>query len=378
MTWTGLTDLPIVDGHVHFNHLERMGDIVAIMEASPVFRVHLVCTPNPDPINHNPALIAFKTRFPDRAYISGALDYTQALADLGHMSDILAAQVRTLSAIGFDGLKMTEGKPTKRKWLPIPLDAPQYAGLWATLEELGMPVLLHVGDPEAYWDPVRCPKRAWERGWYYGDGTYPSKEALHAEVENVLERHPGLQAILAHFHFLSADLERAGRLLDAHPSVCLDLAPGSEMYNNFSRCNGHAREFFLRYADRLIYGTDTTTGAIERDGDQGVERAMDRAWAVRTFLETERAFAPPEGLERWLEPDLPAFRGVALPREVLAKIYRANMERIYGPAPAPLDQVAAVAEVRRLAAALDKRDGGTRMDNHARQALEALSLVRSC
>ena len=77
------------------------------------------------------------------------------------------------------------------------------------------------------------------------------------------------------------------------------------MYNNFSRCNGHAREFFLRYADRLIYGTDTTTGAIQRDGDRGVERALGRAWAVRSFLETERAFAPPEGLERWLEPDLP-------------------------------------------------------------------------
>jgi hypothetical protein len=118
------------------------------MEALPVLRANLVCTPNAGPINHNPALIAFKARFPDRAYVSGALDYTQVLADPEHMSDILAAQVHTLKAIGFDGLKMTEGKPTKRQWLPFPLDAPGYEGLWTALEVLDMPVVLHVGDPE--------------------------------------------------------------------------------------------------------------------------------------------------------------------------------------------------------------------------------------
>jgi predicted TIM-barrel fold metal-dependent hydrolase len=365
-------DIPIVDGHIHLNHLERIDDVVALMDAAHLYRANLVCTPNPGPINHNPALMAFKARFGERAYISGALDYSQVFANRERMPDILANQVHALRAIGFDGLKMTEGKPTKRKYIPIPLDAPEYDGLWAALEALQMPVVLHVGDPELFWDPERCPPRARERGWYYGTGDYPLKEELHAEVEHVLQRHPRLKAILAHFHFLSADLERAGRLLDRHPSVCLDLAPGSEMYNNFTRANGHARgtnaarDFFLRYQDRLIYGTDTTTGQMER--------ALGRQWAVRTFLETDRAFTPPVGLERWLEPDLPAFQGISLPRQVLAKIYRANLERLYGPAPAPLDWEAALAEIRRMAAVLDEQArepvGGQAADNHARQALQ--------
>lgn len=369
-----LADVPVVDGHIHFNHLERMDDILAIMGAAPIIRANLVCTPNPDPINHNPALIAFKARHPDRAYISGALDYTQVLADPEHMSGLLAAQVHTLKAIGFDGLKMTEGKPPKRKWLPFGLDAPGYEGLWSSLEDLDMPVVLHVGDPEAFWDAERCPGRARERGWFYGDGTFPLKEELYSEAEHVLQRHPRLKVILAHFYFLSADLERAGRFLDTHPNACFDLAPGAEMYNNFSR-NEHSRDFILRYQDRVIYGTDTTTGSIERDGDRGVGTALGRGWTVRTFLETDSVFRPPEGLLRWLEADLCGFRGLALPREVLVQIYSANLERVYGPAPAPLNHSAALAEVRRMAHLLDERAGGMAVRNHARDVLEAFSLV---
>jgi hypothetical protein len=146
------------------------------------------------------------------------------------------------------------------------------------------------------------------------------------------------------------------------------------MYNNLSRNQG-SRDFFLRYQDRLIYGTDTTTGSIEHDGDRGVEIALGRGWTVRTFLETDAEFRPPEGLLRWLEADLRGFRGLALPREVLQKIYSANLERIYGPAPAPLDHSAALTEVQRLARLLDERAGGWAARNHARDVLEAFSLV---
>ena len=93
------------------------------------------------------------------------------------------------------------------------------------------------------------------------------------------------------------------------------------------------------------------------------------------LLETDRTFPPSAGLEHWLQPGLRGWRGIALPHEALIKIYRTNLERIYGPAPAPLDLAAALAEVARLAAALDERAGGTAVDNHARQVLEAFCLA---
>jgi hypothetical protein len=222
---------------------------------------------------------------------------------------------------------------------------------------------------------VRCPPRARARGWFYGGGDYPLKEELHAEVAHVLQRHPRLKVVLAHFYFLSGDLERAGRLLDAYSGVYLDLAPGSEMLNNFTRANGHTRAFFVRHADRLIYGTDTTTGGMMRDGERAIDRALGRAWAVRTFLETELPYTPPEGLDHWLQPDLPALRGLALPQESLIKIYRTNVEHLYGPTPARLDLEAGLALVRGMVAVLDERAGGQAVPNHARQALHALTGV---
>jgi len=176
------------------------------------------------------------------------------IANLEQGLEGLAGQIDTLQAIGFDGLKLIEGKPMVRKLLGLPLDGPEYAGLWAALEERAMPVVLHLADPEEFWDADLCPDWARAQDWYYGDGTYPLKEDLYAEIDRVLQRHPRLKLILAHFYFLSADLRRAGAFLDAHPGVCFDLTPGVEMYLNFARGLDAARDFFIRYQDRLIYG----------------------------------------------------------------------------------------------------------------------------
>jgi len=82
------------------------------------------------------------------------------------------------------------------------------------------------------------------------------------------------------------------------------------------------------------------------DPSQGLDRAesLGRAWVVRQFLETDEAFTAPEGVGHWLGMDAVGFHGIALPADVLVKIYRANLERVFGPVPAPLDRDAALAE----------------------------------
>ena len=348
--YSSFADIPIVDGHVHFDDPKHMPDFVHIMDTVPLARANLVSTPNMHTVNQNPALIQFKAAYPGRVYISGGLDYVQVVADRGRMSALLAAQVRALRAIGFDGLKLIEGKPTARKRFGLPLDAPDYEGMWSTLEELGFPMVFHLGDPEDFWDPVRVPDWARQNGWFYGDGTFPTKEELYAEVDRILERHPNLKIIFAHFYFLSADLARAGRFLDAHPTVCFDLTPGSEMYNNLTRTHQASRDFFISYQDRLIYGTDTSMWAMRQGG---IERPLSYAHVVRTFLETDQVFVPPPVISSWLQPGLDGWHGIALPREILSKIYHANFERLYGPVPAPLDREAATAEMARIAAEIE-------------------------
>jgi predicted TIM-barrel fold metal-dependent hydrolase len=367
--FTRFADMSIIDGHIHFGHVKWTDDIVRLMDRVPLSRANFVSTPNMLTINQNPALIYLKARYPDRVYLSGGLDLMQVAARRGQMSDLLAAQVRTLKEIGFDGLKLIEGKPTARKRMNVPLDAPEYEGMWSALEALHMPVIYHVADPEEFWDAERVPDWARSNGWYYGDGVLPTKEALYAEVDHILARHPTLQIVFAHFYFLSADLERAARFLDAHPSVCFDLTPGSEMYNNFTRNHEASGAFFLRYQDRLVYGTDTTTRAIERNG---VDEPLSYAWVVRTFLETDAVFTPPPLIPHWLQADLDGLHGISLPRDVLAKIYAANFERLYGRSPAPLNREAALAELERMAAVLEARADGEALDNQARAVADAL------
>jgi predicted TIM-barrel fold metal-dependent hydrolase len=318
--------LPITDSHVHFAHPEMMDLMLALMDAVPCTRFNLVCIPNPDATTHNPAALYFKQHHPERVYISGALDYT-VLADLDHAPELLAAQVAMLKDNGFDGLKLIEGKPQVRKLLPHRLDGPLYKKMWAALERENFPVVFHVADPDEFWDAKRCPKWARQAGWDYSDGSYPSKEDLYSEVNNILASHPDLKILFAHFYFLSLDLERAARFLDAHPAVCFDIAPHIDMYRDFSRSPDAARAFFLRFQDRIIYGTDTDTRTLAR-GLDGVRFTRFVPALIRSFLEREDEFSMPAGAR---------YQGLSLPPEVLKKIYTANFERIYGAAPMPLN-----------------------------------------
>jgi predicted TIM-barrel fold metal-dependent hydrolase len=314
-----LSHLPIIDSHIHFIHLERMDDMLSLMDAIPAQRFNLVCLPNLDGTTQNPIALAFKERYPERVFLSGALAYANLPADPGEASTLLARQVHEMKAQGFDGLKFIEGKPQVRKLLPIPLDAPHYAGVWSAAEELGLPVLLHVADPDMFWDPIACPGWARESGWDYSDGTYPSKEDLYTEVEHILDRHPRLKVILAHFYFLAQDLERAARFLDSHPSVCFDLAPHIDMYTEFSHTPSQTIDFFTRYQDRILFGTDSDTRVLER-GPQGFEFMRAIPQFIRSFLELD-------GPILTLGPR--DVNGIALPIEILEKIYYANFERVY-------------------------------------------------
>jgi predicted TIM-barrel fold metal-dependent hydrolase len=318
MDFAQFQNIPIIDGHVHFVHPGRMDEILALMDEAGHGRANLVCIPNLDASTHNPAALYFKERCPERVFLSGALEYAPVLADRSLASETLAGQVRALKAQGFDGLKLIEGKPQVRKLLPIPLDAPEYAGMWQALEEEQFPVVFHVADPDEFWDPERCPDWAKASGWDYTDGSYPSKEDCYDEVDHILERHQDLKITFAHFYFLSAELERAARFMEAHPGVCFDLAPNVGMYYDFSREPARARDFFLRYSERIVYGTDMDTRVLER-GPEGYAFMRSIPWLVRAMLEMPGEF----------RLDSETFHGLDLPRQVLEQVYHGNFERIY-------------------------------------------------
>ena len=367
MDFSHFADLTIIDGHIHFSHPVLAGSLQRLVQEMRFARINLVATPDQTLGNHNPALIHYKMHHPHSTTICGAMDYLSALADPQKAPQALADQVKALHLAGFDGIKILEGKPMVRKLLGIPLDSPFYEGMWAAIEDLGMPVVWHVADPEEFWDPVRCPDWARNSGWYYGDGSFPTLEDLYGEVDHILSRHPGLKVVLAHFYFLSSHLKRAGEFLQEHPNAFFDLTPGSEMFFDFSRNLDASREFFLAFSDRLLFGTDIGASAILQIPAGGLEReeSLGRAWVVRQFLESSRDFSLPRGVAHW-EREGEKLVGIGLPEKDLKQIYAGNFERLFGTNPAGLNQAAAVNYLEQLATAIDQ-SAGKKVESPSRQ-----------
>ena len=196
------------------------------------------------------------------------------------------------------------------------------------LETERFPLILHVADPDFFWDADHCPDWARENGWDYSDGTFPKKSELHAEVEHVLTRFPGLVVTLAHFQFMSTDLPAAAAFLEKHPTVSFDLAPHLDMYRDFSVNSAGARAFFTAHSDRIVFGTDLDTRVLKR-GNAGHQFMRSVVSLIRHFLETDGEFQQPNGR---------IYQGMDLPQDVLKQIYYQNFERIYSKMPAKMGE----------------------------------------
>ncbi|MFC1608337.1 amidohydrolase family protein [Candidatus Latescibacterota bacterium] len=199
----------------------------------------------------------------------------------------------------------------------VKVDDPRIDPIWAKCGELGIPVMIHVADPEAFFTPVdRFNERYDELGahpnWaFYGD-QFPPKEEILAQRNRVFARHPGTTFIGAHVGTLPEKLHQVGMWLDAYPNLHVDICA---RISDLGRQPRTARKFLIAYQDRVLFGTDTYPSA--------------EAYRIYyRFFETDDEYFDPAGghhrQARWM------IYGVYLPDEVLEKIYYKNAEKILG------------------------------------------------
>ena len=347
--WTSKSDR-IIDCHVHMVSTDHEQAMLDIREAAGIDKIALVSIQNAETGTGLTQSLYMKVQHPDVFYVFAGLNHAAKLSGDKVAAPSLAEQVERFAEMGCDGIKMIEGKPTWRQVMNVPVTDGYYADYWARVEELGLPIVWHVNDPEEFWEPEKLPAWARERNWGYGPDDV-EKETLYSEVDEVLGKHPGLQIIFAHFYFLSADLPRAARFFDEHPNVHLDLTPGVEMLYNISRDVDAGREFFTRYADRIVYGTDISSGL-------SITESRIRAGIVFRWLETSDTFRMPEDADFLLgPPDDGLVHGMSLPDGVLSKIYHGNFVRLAGASPTPLDVQVAIEECGRLATVAEAMSG---------------------
>ena len=137
------------------------------------------------------------------------------------------------------------------------VDDPELDVVWERCARLNIPVLIHIAEPAAFFEPLDYNNERWLELALYPDRRHQTGvrfEELMTERNAMIKRHPRTRYILAHFGWHANDLARAGKLLDANPNVYYDVA--AVLYD-FGRQPRAAHEFFVKYQDRILFGKDS-------------------------------------------------------------------------------------------------------------------------
>ena len=339
-----------IDAHVHYALPLEPEKLMDLLERTGTRRAALVLVPHTRKLSCAPEALLAKSRFPERLWVLTSLDpsnYSLFPKTFGKHMARYAARMRR---IGCDGVKLIEGRPLMRRILPFPdFDTAPWEPFWDYAERTQLPILMHLNDPQEYWDASLVSDYHKDRGDTYGpeDVHY---EAQYAQLERVLTKHPKLKICFAHFFFMSADLPRLASWFDRFPDMTVDLTPGSEMYRILSEDHAGASAFFEKYADRILYGTDTAARTIMA----GHMEPFDEEENLRRPELVMKLLTP--GLDEIHEPDgkylidVPPFRirGLELSEATREKILGGNFLRFIGGEPAPVDPRGVIRECRRL------------------------------
>lgn len=279
-------DLLIIDGHVH-NSAQVDNDYLAdFLKHTNTDKACIASCAHSKLISLTPLALELKSKYPDKFFVFSAPDVTAYKTHIDDLGLYQARYCENLIRKGCTGIKLLEGKPQMRKMYPIPdFDLPCWEPFFSWAEEKQIPILWHVNDPENFWDYKNAPAFAISQGWLYDD-SYVNNEDQYRQVLNVLNKHPKLRVDFAHFFFMSNQLDRLSKILDSFVNVKVDLTPGIEMYENFSKNIEETKAFFEKYHNRIIYGTDIGGRCVL----MGEEKEFDelenlrRPEIVRTFL----------------------------------------------------------------------------------------------
>jgi predicted TIM-barrel fold metal-dependent hydrolase len=180
--------------------------------------------------------------------------------------------------------------------------------------ELGIPVMFHTADPDAFFLPIDAHNERYEElaahpDWGFYGARYSKTELLN-QRDRVIVRHPKTTFVAAHVAESGENLARVNRLLEMYPNVYIDI---SARASELGRQPYSARELFLKFPDRILFGSDLLP-----------EESMYRLYF--RFLETaDEYFEYPSHASRqgrW------SIYGLHLPDDVLRKVYRENALRL--------------------------------------------------
>ena len=311
----------VIDVHNHVNDAMRIDDhmpperVIEIMNNTNVKTVVILTGMWGDKLQ---AVIDEMVKpYPGRFIVFAQIDWSKI--DDANFSREMVAQLDDAVSRGARGLKQLKdlGLTVKDKsGKLIAIDDPRMDPIWEECGRLGIPVSIHVSDPEAFFHPVDNKNERYEEltehpDWSFYGPQFPTKDALLAARDRMFAKHPHTTFVALHMANWPENLDYVSHLLDSLPNVMVEFGAREAELGRQPR---RAREFFIKYQDRIMFGTDN-----------GMDEAMYRNHF--RWLETADEY-----FEYWGYPGQGRWEiyGMDLPDSVLEKIYHKNAERIFG------------------------------------------------
>ena len=299
---------PVIDYHNHLDGLDPL-EVLRIMDACGVEKaVNITMETGQAALD---SFHRFHRAAPDRFAAIGWMDWSGV--DRPDFVQVTLDRLERLVEHGAVGIKFWKDLGLKVKDASgslLRIDDERLGPIFDKAAELKIPVMFHTADPDAFFRPIdrfneRYEELAAHPDWSFGDSPV-SKASLLAQRNAVIARHPNTTFVCAHLAESGEDLKNVAALLDSYPNVSVDI---SARVSELGRQPYSARRFFLRYADRIVFGTDLLP-------DVQMYRGYYR------FLQTDDEYfdypshASRQG--RW------CIYGLFLPDDVLEKVYRSN------------------------------------------------------
>ena len=254
--------------------------------------------------------------YPGRFIVFTQIDWSRI--DEPGFGEAMALQIRDAVTRGARGLKILKelGLVIRDKTgALVKVDDPRLDPIWAECGRLRIPVSIHTSDPDAFFLPRDGANERYDElvehpDWsFYGD-RFPKKQELLDARNRIFARHPGTTFIALHVANHPEDLDDVSRVLDRYPNVVVETGA---RHAELGRQPRRAREFFVKYQERILFGTDAHP-----------DDAMYHNWF--RFLESADEYfdywhSPGQG--RW------TISGLDLEEKVLEKVYRRNAERVF-------------------------------------------------
>ena len=220
----------------------------------------------------------------------------------------------TKGAIGLKVYKSLGLTNKDSKGNRVAVDDERLGPIWEVCGELGIPVLIHSADPFQFWQDKDGQNERWfelkeKPNRYYGDSDFiPPFEDIIKEQHTIFERHKKTTFINAHLGWMGNDLKRLGEHLDRYPNVVTEFGA---VIAELGRQPKTARQFFIDYQDRIMFGKDS----YNKEEFYTYFRVLESDDEYFSYFRKRHAF--------W------KMYGLNLPDEVLKKVYYKNALKLF-------------------------------------------------